>query len=249
MTDTSSNSALNETCIPSNLCMRSFRLNATIFFFAETAFARASTASEYRTPSSKKPSFTFAKYATLPSNKNKSSSNTIYNLSAESAASSSARLFTQMVLGADTFVGADSFANISSRFAKDLNSSSLNFTFASAGKGSFKRISSMSKAKSACVSMVASAFESLQSSSPATNFSLSFPVISSICSYTPAAEAYFSKRVFAVFSPTPATPGILSEESPINAFSSTTCHGSIPVFSLKFSAVRISRSLIPFFVK
>ena len=51
------------------------------------------------------------------------------------------------------------------------------------------------------------------------------PEILSIFSYTDSKSPYSLINLRAVFSPTPGTPGILSEESPISAFISITLSG------------------------
>ena len=61
-----------------------------------------------------------------------------------------------------------------------------------------------------------------------SSFSFSLPFILSIFSYTPSRVLYSFNKLRAVFSPTPLTPGMLSDESPIKAFKSTILAGSIP---------------------
>ena len=85
-----------------------------------------------------------------------------------------------------------------------------------------------------------------------TIFSLCFPFspssFFSIASYNFSIEPNFFINVNAVFSPTPGTPGILSELSPCNPFTSISCLGSIPYFSIIFSLLNSSVSVFPAFV-
>ena len=76
-----------------------------------------------------------------------------------------------------------------------------------------------------------------KSSSPFSNLSYKFSI-----------EPYFWINDKAVFSPTPGTPGILSDESPCNPFTSINCFGSKPYFSIIFSRLYSSVSVFPPFV-
>ena len=68
-----------------------------------------------------------------------------------------------------------------------------------------------------------------------SSFSFNFlPETSSICSYTFSTVENWFNSLMAVFSPTPATPGILSELSPIRPFISIICFGDKPLY---FSAI------------
>ncbi len=69
------------------------------------------------------------------------------------------------------------------------------------------------------------------SSSFAARFSRSLGVCSSRCPKTPSRSPYLVSSLAAVFSPTPGTPGRLSEGSPRSAASSTYCDGGTPVRS------------------
>ena len=74
--------------------------------------------------------------------------------------------------------------------------------------------------------MVANSRDKNAKSLFSTSRSFSFlPEISSIWSYTDSRLPYSVINLRAVFSPTPGTPGILSEESPIRAFISITLSG------------------------
>ena len=72
------------------------------------------------------------------------------------------------------------------------------------------------KAKSLLFSIFSFCFP-FKSACPFSNFSYSFSILS-----------YFFIRFNAVFSPIPGTPGILSDVSPCNPFTSINCFGSIP---------------------
>jgi thiamine pyrophosphokinase len=61
-------------------------------------------------------------------------------------------------------------------------------------------------------------------------------------------SALIGRSGFKYFSPIPATPGILSDLSPIKAFCSMICKGSMPSSSLKFSLESSKISLTPFLV-
>ena len=63
-------------------------------------------------------------------------------------------------------------------------------------------------------------FDRYAISLPCINFSCNLPLILSMFAYKLSMSLYFSSKVIAVFSPTPKTPGILSELSPIKALSS-----------------------------
>ena len=56
-------------------------------------------------------------------------------------------------------------------------------------------------------------------------------------SYTPSSVPYFSSSSVAVLGPTPATPGMLSELSPMRAFRSMMRMGSKPYSARKTSGV------------
>ena len=102
---------------------------------------------------------------------------------------------------------------------------------------------------SALQSMVANCLDKYASSLPSISFSLSLPFISSTCSYTESMHLYVAINFCAVTSPTPGTPGMLSEASPCKALSSTTCQGSIWYVSSNDSSVIILMSEMPFCVK
>ncbi len=56
---------------------------------------------------------------------------------------------------------------------------------------------------------------------------------------------YFCTNDKAVFSPIPGTPGMLSEESPCNPFTSISCLGSIPYVSITLFLSKFSTSVFP----
>ena len=58
-------------------------------------------------------------------------------------------------------------------------------------------------------------------------FSFNLPLTSSKFLYNSSIEPYSLRNFFAVFSPTPGRPGILSTESPIIPKKSITCSGSL----------------------
>ena len=57
-------------------------------------------------------------------------------------------------------------------------------------------------------------------------------------SMTPSREPYFWIHFWAVFGPTPGTPGMLSEVSPRSAARSGYCFGVTPYFSSTASGVK-----------
>ena len=85
-----------------------------------------------------------------------------------------------------------------------------------------------------------------------SRFSLCFPFIdgspASNSLYKLSIVPYFCIRLSAVFSPIPGTPGILSDVSPCNPFTSISCFGSIPYVSSIFSLLYTSVSVFPPFV-
>ena len=86
--------------------------------------------------------------------------------------------------------------------------------------------------------MVANFLLNRASSRPSVRRSLSFlPLIFSIFSKTFSTVLYSVNNFMAVFSPTPAMPGILSLLSPIRPFISTICSGVNPYFSAINSGV------------
>ena len=103
-----------------------------------------------------------------------------------------------------------------------------------------------------CKFIVPNVFDINANSLLFTIFSLCFPFKSSspfsIFLYKFSIEPYLWINDKAVFSPTPGTPGILSEVSPCNPFTSINCCGSIPYFSMIFSLLYKSVSVFPPFV-
>ena len=86
-----------------------------------------------------------------------------------------------------------------------------------------------------------------------SRFSFCFPFISvacpaSNCLYKFSIVLYLFIKLNAVFSPIPGTPGMLSDESPCNPFTSINCFGSIPYVSITFSLLNSSVSVFPPFV-
>ena len=69
--------------------------------------------------------------------------------------------------------------------------------------------------------------------------------LSSMCSYTPSRLSKRWMRSRAVFSPTPGTPGMLSEVSPIRLFTSMSCLGFTPYFSTTAASSITTVSLRP----
>ena len=67
-----------------------------------------------------------------------------------------------------------------------------------------------------------------------SSFSFNFPFIWSIFSYTPSIVLYSLTKLSAVFSPTPETPGILSDVSPANPLTSIKSLGFTPYSSFIF---------------
>ena len=92
----------------------------------------------------------------------------------------------------------------------------------------FSKVSSIGT----CVSIFPNCFERIANSLFSIIFSLCFPFKSSsffsIFSYKLSILSYLCIIYHAVFSPTPGTPGILSDVSPCKPFTSTSCSGSIP---------------------
>ena len=80
--------------------------------------------------------------------------------------------------------------------------------------------------------MVASSLERIPNSFAASTFSFILPLRSAVFSNKFSIVPYCAKNFFAVFSPTPGNPGILSAESPIIPKKSMTCSG---VFTPNFS--------------
>ena len=105
------------------------------------------------------------------------------------------------------------FVNSSSRH----NGKSLSFTTP------VYAMSDISIPISTSLFMVARNFDIYADSFPAVSFSFTDFEREAIFSSlkTPSRSSYFDMRESAVFSPIPRTPGILSEESPISAFTST----------------------------
>ena len=91
--------------------------------------------------------------------------------------------------------------------------------------------------------MVANFLERIPRSAEFSTFSLSFPFKSAVLAKRFSMLPYSFRNFFAVFSPTPSKPGILSTASPIMARKSITCFGSsISYFALTSSTPRISNS-------
>ena len=72
--------------------------------------------------------------------------------------------------------------------------------------------------------------------------------ISSRLEYIPSSVLYVRSNDTAVFCPIPATPGILSEESPMSALQSTNCSGAIPYSETNVSLSNSTIPETPFFV-
>ena len=65
---------------------------------------------------------------------------------------------------------------------------------------------------------------------------------------TPSRSPYLASRPFAVFSPTPFMPGILSELSPMSAFRSIMRAGLRPCSSMSLASSNSTVSVMPFLV-
>ena len=130
--------------------------------------------------------------------------------------------------------------------------SSLNFSnsFELSHSCIFK--SSIFSCKGTSVFIVPKVLERSAKSLFSTNFSLilgfSVSVPSSTDLYKLSIDLYCLIMSSAVFSPTPGTPGMLSDVSPISPFTSISSFGSIPYFSLISSSPKVSTSVFPTFV-
>ena len=105
------------------------------------------------------------------------------------------------------------------------NSSNILKTESWSGFSNLKSLKSYSIGTSR--SIVANFFERIPLSELFSIFSLNFPFISCVFCKRFSIEPYWFINFFAVFSPTPGSPGILSTESPIIPKKSMTCIGSL----------------------
>ena len=125
------------------------------------------------------------------------------------------------------------FVSFSNRFIKDLNSKTLIFSYASGVNISCTLHSSNFTPSLQSVLIVASFL--LRRASFVLFFTASFArfgVISSTCAMAFSTVPNNVNIFTAVFSPTPGTPGILSEESPISPLRSMICSGVTPYSSM-----------------
>ena len=106
--------------------------------------------------------------------------------------------------------------------ARVLNSNSLKSFLSLASSGSWSFIASRSRVMGTSVRMVARNFDMRMSSTAASTFSRSFPLILSEWSRRLSMEPNSLMSLAAVFSPTPGQPGKLSAESPMRARRSMT---------------------------
>ena len=97
-------------------------------------------------------------------------------------------------------------------------------------------LSRSSNSTGECTLIVARSYDRYAISLLLTSFSCNLPFVSSICAYTPSKVPYLASKSLAVFSPTPATPGMLSEASPINDLRSIICDGARPSPASIFSS-------------
>ena len=99
----------------------------------------------------------------------------------------------------------------------------------------FQIFSSGSNSSGMRRSIVASQYDILALSSPAASFLRTPSLMSSVSRFEYIASSVPKRRMSssAVFSPTPGTPGILSDMSPIRDFRSTMRSGSKPYSSRK----------------
>ena len=111
------------------------------------------------------------------------------------------------------------------RFARFLNSSSVKTSLINSGSGGsrFKSIGSNGTGES--ITIVANIFERSPCSLKAMMFSFILPFKSSVCSNNASIEPYSPINFFAVFSPIPGIPGMLSAASPHKPRMSITCNG------------------------
>lgn len=110
-----------------------------------------------------------------------------------------------------------SFAFFKSNLSiKRLNLRVWNFSRTASLSHSFTFNSPKSLLIGESVSMVPSVLERNALSLSFSSFPFNFPFILSMLAYTSSIVLYSFIRLIAVFSPTPATPGILSEVSPAN---------------------------------
>ncbi len=95
-------------------------------------------------------------------------------------------------------------------------------------------------------SIVASFFDNTASAAFSRSFSCSFaPGTLSIFASTFSTDPNSAISFVAVFSPTPGTPGMLSDVSPIRPFRSTTCSGVTPYWAYSASWSNSAISEIP----
>ena len=155
-------------------------------------------------------------------------------------------LFVRSVLLTSAFVVGVSSVRLEIRSSRWRNSNSVKIFFSSSSSGCFVSSSSIFNSIGTSILIVARYFEKRICSLFSSTFFFKAPFSSSVCANKFSMESNVSSNFWAVFSPTPGHPGILSEESPIKPSRSMTCSVRwILYFSLISSVPSISNPLSP----
>ena len=164
-----------------------------------------------------------------------------------SAATASSPADASVTIFAGSRCGAAFSPSPNSSFLRrrDLKSISVKNSRTSGENGNAYVMSLSGTSSAQSVFMVASLYDISLDSLPASIRSASLPPISPRCSYTPRALPYLPSRSSARFSPTPGTPGMLSDVSPASALKSRICEGVSPMLSLSAAASMTCTSLMP----